>query len=698
MPRFAGVPVEQSQPSVSTPRFGGVLVEEPDVPRETSVSHNTSFVSGSLAGGPLQIEKNGVLLSPEASQSLASAPFDPHGAPDSVESIRNRDISKAASTKTQVRDAFTGESRRTEFTDTLPEVANAPELNKIDFPSFAFGAGALLTRDQEALEGVLKKQFGDQVSFSEDQKGNIFATFPSGTYQLNKPGLHLADALMVIPEIGAGALGNVDRARRGITGLLRGAGAQAGLEATEAALGGDFDPLNIALAGIGGGVLGKLQGSGGVSPRLQTDAEKRIVAQIAMKRLSPSEAQTFLSKNGIDVPSPDVNDITPAGVERLEDVLVKDDVAAKFIIDGAGRLKASAAGRSAIRRGHDPGIVSSMLGADKKTTDAMNHMLNIQLRSLADADFAGQNRPSDVIGNLMQQRIDAAASVRKDAGSKLNTAARKLKNTSVDVDAAKSKLLDSFEEHGIEISGEGLDFSQSTFQVREASGPTQARIQAVYDKLFTSGIKSGFDAHTFKGAIDEMIPYSHIPQEGVSLQLETMLSGVRFELNNAIRDVSKDYAKQNDRIAPAITALNNLQSAVGRTIDLNAPSATSALGTASRKLLSNQQNRGKLTDSLSSLQAIARRDGIAVNGDINSLVKFASHLERTFGTNADNSLGGIIEKTNDLSARRANISSGPVSAAKQVVVDKAVELGESAIRLTDEDHIKTLRAVLREGR
>lgn len=137
----------------------------------------------------------------------------------------------------------------------LPEIGMAHELNEMSVPAFKASLGLLTTGDDKSLRGILSAQFGDRVSYAEDADGNTIVTLPSGSYALNKPGVSpqdvaqfTFDALSFTP---AGRAATIPRA------LAASAATEAGIEAAETALGGDFSPADIAIAGgIGGAAKG----------------------------------------------------------------------------------------------------------------------------------------------------------------------------------------------------------------------------------------------------------------------------------------------------------------------------------------------------------------------------------------------------------------------------------------------------------
>ena len=617
--------------------------------------------------------------------------------------------SNTGTTNDRIRNLITGDHLKTEYTESLPQIERAPELQNLSRGSILANAGTLLTRDPQALEGVIKKQFGNDASFSEDEKGNIFATLPSGTYQLNKPGIGLRDAAAFgVEALVLGAAGAPSIAARG---LLKGGAIVAGktavgqamLEGAEKFVGGEFDPINIALATVGGGIAGashaKNLAKNGVAPAQQTLEEQRLVAQIARKTMPHGEAETFLTKIGNKTPPPpDVDSIDPDVAKSLDDLLIDDDTTAQFVVDGSGKLKSSPAGLAALSNGHDPAVVTSLIGANKATKDVANKMLHVQRRSLADATYASEVSPSVEIGKVFEDRIKTALGVRKKAGARLNIIADGLKNTPVNTTNTKEVFLDQLiRGHGVKLTADGLDFSQSTFQSAILK-PTQNRIQTIYDKLFVSGIRNGADAHRFKGTLDELIPNQLKDESGVSAKMEALVVETRTALNKSIREVSTEYAGVNDRLSPVLETFERLQKGIGTSIDLDAPSAAESLGRETRGLLSNRKTRGQLSDAVDGLDAIARRETKKDVANLRSLARFSTHLEDVFGTNDTASFGGIIERKLAANERQKLISSNPLKAAGEIGLQKTGEFIGEKLGKSELDQIKILRDLVMEGR
>lgn len=162
-----------------------------------------------------------------------------------------RIVQPGVTEKPGVFDLFTGASRTTPELESLPSIGDAPELNALSVAAFKSSLGLLTTSDDKAARGVLKKQFGDEVEFTEDAKGNTIVNFPSGQFALNKPGFSPQDVAKGGFDIAA--FSPVARATSAVKAALATGGTESLLETLENSLGGDFNPSEIITAGVLGG-------------------------------------------------------------------------------------------------------------------------------------------------------------------------------------------------------------------------------------------------------------------------------------------------------------------------------------------------------------------------------------------------------------------------------------------------------------
>lgn len=153
---------------------------------------------------------------------------------------------------------ITGSGRRVESTEALPSWATMPEMNTLSLPSFKAALGTMMTSPEETVQ-VLKSNFPG-IEVRQDAAGNyILKSSEDGQEYAIKPGVRLSDA----PRIASGVLSflPVGRATTLAGGAARTAAIEAGVQGTQAATGGDFDPEDVALA-AGTEVGGRLVAQG----------------------------------------------------------------------------------------------------------------------------------------------------------------------------------------------------------------------------------------------------------------------------------------------------------------------------------------------------------------------------------------------------------------------------------------------------
>ena len=146
-----------------------------------------------------------------------------------------------------IGEAFTGSRRRTPETEAAESYQFMPEFNSMDtlLPTAKVAVGTMMGTPDEMTQ-VITTQFPD-ITARKDEKGNNFLTSPiDGQEYVIKPGMELSD----IPRgLSSAALFALLKGR----GLLRASGeamgVQAGYEGIQSGLGGDFNTLDVAMAG-----------------------------------------------------------------------------------------------------------------------------------------------------------------------------------------------------------------------------------------------------------------------------------------------------------------------------------------------------------------------------------------------------------------------------------------------------------------
>lgn len=549
----------------------------------------------------------------------------------------------------------------------LEEIGSAPEMNQLSMASFLASAGSLFTFNDDEVGGILEKQLG--ATIDRDVEGNLVATFPSGgTFAINKPGISAQDVAKGVAT--AGAFTPAGRAATIPSLAAKSALTQTAIEVGQAAVGGEIDPEDIAIAAAAGPVVVKtLQGAKSAISGLRNTFGLPTTARQAQPAAQAG------SQQAADLALEPIEDVAPRGkisaifsnetptkqtVRQIIESGADDGVVARKIIDGAGKVKADPVGKAAIRQGIDEGVVAAVKGSSSSDKAAFAKMLNIVERGLKNKRFASQNRPSDIVGDALVQRVKAVRNINKQARKDVNKAAFGLKGKRVDLDEVTTGFEDDLLGFGVVPSGKKLDFSDSVFEsasLKKMQKPIND-LWSDYQKLQAN--PDGFKAHQFKKLIDELVDFGNSQKEGLNRSIEDMAKGLRFNINQSLRGLSNEYRVANIKSSETIQALQDFQKAVGSTVDLTSPNADKALGTLSRRLLSNVQSRVRLMDSITNLERTAKNQGARIDDDIFTQVMFVDELEHSFGSFAPTSIQGIGEK---VAAR------GAIEAGKEAVVE-----------------------------
>ena len=144
-----------------------------------------------------------------------------------------------------IAESVTGRARATPETQALPEWTGMPELNQMSVASFKSALGSLLSNPKETVQ-ILQSNF-PQLGVRQDAKGNYIlrSSVDQKEYAI-PPGFSVGD----IPRAVGGVLAFTPAGRA--TSILGAAGkaglTQTGIEATQAATGGEISPTEIGVA------------------------------------------------------------------------------------------------------------------------------------------------------------------------------------------------------------------------------------------------------------------------------------------------------------------------------------------------------------------------------------------------------------------------------------------------------------------
>ena len=300
-----------------------------------------------------------------------------------------------------------------------------------------------------------------------------------------------------------------------------------------------------------------------------------------------------------------------------------------------------------MRQGFREGTVQAVKTASSATKQKMRQMLDNMRAIKADESLDSALRPSNVAGESVVQRVSFIKSKAEQAAKDLNQIAKtKLKGKGLDTDPIINKLESSLDDLGVKLTGDGVPVPDFTGSLISKDKAAQRAIKDAIDLLAEGGTPDALRFHNLKRQFDNMIDYKKKDIRGLSGAGEKVLKGLRSELNASLREVDPEYARVNDVLSRSFDVFDSLQGAAGKSIDIMGEGGNKALGSRMRSLMSNQQNRVNLENSISEVDSFAKELGGKFADNPVDLSRFANALDDRFGAVARTSLRGDMEAAN----------------------------------------------------
>jgi len=382
-------------------------------------------------------------------------------------------------------------------------------------------------------------------------------------------------------------------------------------------------------------------------------------------------------------------------------------------IDDTGTVFKDPAQKAARKQGVDESVVTMVRDAPQNARLKMRKMLDIVDGSRKNAKYAAMNRPGDVVGDSITARTRVLATANRVAGRQIDEVAKSLQGRPVDVSPAVDAFERDLASMGITRSPESAVFQFDKSDIGGLAGPTRV-LNGLIKELQKRDGTNAYVVHQMKRWIDEMVSWGKAG-EGLSGRTERVLKSLRHNLDATLDAQFPEYNRVNTMYSETIQALDALQTAAGKRIDLTGKNAETALGTLSRRVLGNQVSRQDLVNGLDEIDRVARKvvngeyagtqlmpyrpglisevSGVAADELDDGLieqVRFVSQLEELFGTNATNSFLGDNLKAADRVAESAAMgeTGGMAREGIRYTINKVRGINE-------ENALKSLRELLK---
>lgn len=346
----------------------------------------------------------------------------------------------------------------------------------------------------------------------------------------------------------------------------------------------------------------------------------------------------------------------------------------------------------ALKQGWKEGAVASIKAASDEDRKRMQQMLNIYKLGKKSEKFRAMNRPADILGKSVDNRVKFLSTQRERAGKDIDTIAKKqLRGQQVNYQPAINQFLGELDEIGakVEMGPDGI--ARINLRGSDIQGDRQAQrvLNATLERLSDVNAPDAYGVHTAKRFIDTQVNYGkQSAQNPLSRKAESILKNLRRNLNTSLADQFKDYGAANTKYSQTTQALDDLQDAVGTKLDFDSPNAPAAFGTAMRRILSNYSTRANVIDSLDEVNRVASQYGMKLDDDVVNQLIFVNELDRMFGAPADMTFKGQISQAIQTGV---DIARG---GAAQRAMDLLAEKAESLRGINEENAIKVMEEIL----
>ena len=344
----------------------------------------------------------------------------------------------------------------------------------------------------------------------------------------------------------------------------------------------------------------------------------------------------------------------------------------------------------ATKQGFDPGVVQVIKNSTPKDRQNMLRMVGKLKKSKADALYAAKNRPADVAGNALLERVNFVKDLNRKSGTELEGVAKGLKGKRVDFTAA----VDEFK---VDLDGMGVSLGRNLkprFKGSDIEGVKGAEnaINKIVLRMKNQQDIDAYGVHRMKKFIDEQVTYGK-STKGLAGKSESILKNLRRNLDAALDNEFTEYNRVNTTYSDTIGAIDELKSSAGKKLNLFGDNADKATGTLLRRLMSNAQGRVTLMDAIDSVENVSKKYGAKLDDDITTQVLFADELDRMFGAPAKTSFQGEISKATTKASQAGRSKDGMYSA----IADKVGDVLEYARGINEEAAIKSMEELLKQG-
>ncbi|MCP3697672.1 MAG: hypothetical protein GY920_03800 [Aliivibrio sp.] len=389
---------------------------------------------------------------------------------------------------------------------------------------------------------------------------------------------------------------------------------------------------------------------------------------------------------------------TKIETEILAEKLHSDPELAEAFANSIPKLEKSKAYSPAVKQEWDQGALSLVKTASRPDLDVMERMLDIYESGAKNPMSVIGTRPLFESGKPIERRIKFLLNKKRDAGKRVERAAKDLKGEKVPFEPVVDGFIEKLKDEGIVFNGgnpitdasqyKNIDFRNSLF---EASEQSQAVIKDSIEWISRQNANDAFVLHNLKKKLPVRVATAKRSEGGLEPKAEILLNDLRRDVNSTLRDHSKEYELANDSFAEAIGPLNKFNDAMPPNSRITWEGVNpDKAGLQTRKILSNYANGPDIYEAIKDIDLVSKRLGAKYDDDAVRQALFAINLDKRLGAFADQTFQGLQE-----SAQKNVIGSIPVSQTDAAL--KGIGgIIRKVKRVDNERAIKAMREYLKE--
>lgn len=306
----------------------------------------------------------------------------------------------------------------------------------------------------------------------------------------------------------------------------------------------------------------------------------------------------------------------------------------------------AAAQRIAERRGVDK-RATQLIAESAKNPSELQYLSKMQkIAKEASETATPTTRPEEVIGEVINKKVDTLAKLRKTAGATADSAFKKIPNKPIDITEQAQRFASELGELGVIVKPNGkLDFRRSAF-----GGPSGGKTRALFEDAWrdvapnAKGQSIRMPAR-LKATRQKLFRALDLDKQGEAFtsQDKAIVERLRSALDEPLKNASPEYAKASKEYAQLTSVLSDFYSTLGKKF-VGADDAILNIrsGEIANRLLSNSS--ANVERVINALDGALPTPARVKSPDLKRLVAFNQMMQDLYGVTPLTSLQGRMER------------------------------------------------------